>query len=118
MTPGGDEFVLPCPRAIRQDHATFMENIELQKPAVRKFDMTIVDSFIADWKIYMAYVGQQMMRARHFALVGTSRKELVYIRRLKGFQDKTQQKAIALFITLGISVGQAVVEKLSRTYWS
>ena len=43
--------------------------------------LQFADVFMAKWKAYVAYVGQQVMRARHFALVGTSRKELMYIDR-------------------------------------
>lgn len=59
-------------------------------------------------------MAQQIMRARHFALVGTSRKELVYIRRIKEFQDHTSAKLIALAVTLGITCGQAISSKLSE----
>ena len=66
-----------------------------------------VSVFIKTWMEYLAVVGQQVMRARHFALVGTSRKELMYINRIKTFQDKSLAKMLALFITLGITFGQA-----------
>jgi hypothetical protein len=56
-----------------------------------------------------------MMRARHFSLVGTSRKELVYMRRLKHFQDQAQQKMIALFMTLGISLGQVLMSNFAES---
>ena len=57
---------------------------------------------------------EQGRREGHFALVGTSRKELVYIRRIKEFQDHTSAKLIALAVTLGITCGQAISSKLSE----
>jgi hypothetical protein len=115
-TPEGEEFVLPCPRAIREEYKLWKKaaDDEHVDTPTRKHPMNVVDKFCADWETYAAYVGQQMMRARHFSLVGTSRKELVYIRRLKHFKDNAQQKAIALFVTVGISLGQVVVERFAN----
>jgi hypothetical protein len=116
-TPEHEEFVLPCPRAIREDYKAY--KYALDTPEIdtvpRKHPMNVVDKFCADWQTYAAYVGQQMMRARHFSLVGTSRKELVYMRRLKHFQDQAQQKMIALFMTLGISLGQVLMSNFAES---
>ena len=45
--------------------------------------------------------------------VGTSRKELVYIRRIKEFQAKTSAKLMALGVTVGIAFGQSISAQLS-----
>ena len=55
-----------------------------------------------------AIFGQQVMRARYFELVGSSRKELVHIKRINDFQDKSLAKLLALFVTLGIAFGQTI----------
>ena len=70
--------------------------------------------FIGKWMAGTANFGQQVMRARYFQLVGSSRKELVHIKRIKDFQDKSLAKLLALFVTLGIAFGQTATLYLSR----
>lgn len=96
---GDKRYVLPGPEAVRNDPESYPPDFGAE--------------FCNKWQSYVAYVAQQIMRARHFALVGTSRKELVHIRRIKDFQDKTFAKLIALAITLGITFGQSIAGRLS-----
>jgi hypothetical protein len=94
-----ERCVLPSPATVRRDPDTYA--------------MQFGDEFCTKWRDYVAYVAQQIMRARHFALVGTSRKELVYIRRIKEFQVKTSAKLMALGVTVGITFGQSISAQLS-----
>ena len=105
-TLGEKRYILLAPATLRK------------RAAEGQPDISHVDFFCTKWRSYTAYVGQQIMRARHFALVGTSRKELVYIRRVKEFQDKSFAKILALAVTAGITFGQVRNTDTLRTLTS
>lgn len=96
VTSTQERYVLPSPASVRED----------SRNTVREVGMEAANNWRMKWQAYVAYYGQQVMRARHFDLVGTSRKELVYIRRIKEVQDKAMNKSIAVAVTLGITLGQ------------
>lgn len=91
-----ERHVLPSPSTVRTDF----------KNGVRAISFDVADDFRAKWRSYIAYYGQQVMRARYFELVSASRRELVYIARIKQLQDKALSKGIAIGVTLGITLGQ------------
>jgi hypothetical protein len=99
-----ERHVLPSPDSIRKDF----------KDSVRAVSFDAVDEFRAKWRSYTAYYGQQVMRARYFQLVSATRRELVYIARIKELQDKAFSKGIAIGVTLGITVGQFSASYMSN----
>ena len=57
--------------------------------------------------------------AGHYStLTRVSRRELVLIKRLKQQQIQMNQKAIALFVTIGITVGQFLLSFLAQRFFS
>jgi len=91
-----ERHVLPSPASVRTDF----------KNSACAVSIDVADDFRAKWRSYTAYYGQQVMRARYFELVSASRRELVYITRIKELQDKALSKGIAIGVTLGITLGQ------------
>jgi hypothetical protein len=102
-----ERHVLPSPASVRKDF----------KNSDRIAGFDCADEFRAKWRSYTAYYGQQVMRARYFQLVSASRKELVYIARIKDFQDKALNKGIAVGVTLGITLGQFGASYLSNFFF-
>ena len=78
---GEKRFVMPSPHTVRKECQESKAD-----PSDRRYHPQFGDEFCIKWRDFAAYIGQNIMRARHFALVGTSRKELSHIRRIKSFQ--------------------------------
>ena len=59
------------------------------------FNPNILDSFITQWRAYIAQEAQNLIQSRYWALMSSARRELMYITAIRAAKEMFQQKVSA-----------------------